>query len=147
MSFTPNRVELPITYQGTAYTLVFDMMMVARFEEATDKSFLGEMQGLVASKGAEDEDEAKRPPPKLSLMGQLLRAALGEHHPETTLAQAMQMVIDPDVAAMFNEGLGEAMPRAGDVAAEEAGTAAKGNAPKARPRAGKTSSSPQSKAG
>lgn len=150
---TPRRVVIPLTYQGFAMTMVFDMETVARYEIATAASFLDlvdRMQPLTP------EQIAAGVPPKRKVqtheMGSLLQAALAEHHPDVTRALAMQMLFDPAVQKLFGEGIGQSMPRNDDADRNAgAGGAAAGNRKARRASrsssAGKTgSSSPRKRA-
>jgi len=143
MSFTPRRVELAAEYLGQTYTLVFDMETVARYEEATDRSLIALLQGW--------QGDAVKAPPKLSDLGQILLAALGEHHPELTRSHAMEMIMDPGVQALFNEGLAASMPQPGDdgedTASPAAGPINRRARRAAKGSAGKTGSSSRSKPG
>lgn len=130
MSFTPRRAETTITYLGTAFTLVFDMETVARYEMATSRSFLEDVAALAQTNEKPDQDGGQIAPPakplQLTRLGELLLAALGEYHPELTRSHAMQMVLSPEVSEAFGNTLAGGMPQPGDVA-PEAGGAAAGN--------------------
>ena len=117
MAFTPRRVERSFSYAGGDYTLVFDMETVARYEEMTGKSVF---DMLTPRPGAM---------PQMSAMGAMLLAALAEHHPDLERRHAMEMLTDPAVQALFNEGLAGSMPQPGD-ASTGAGKTPPGNPPK-----------------
>lgn len=132
MKASPRRVNLAFTHEGQEFILVFDMETIARFEEATDLSIFDAVAGLVPGKS-----------PKLSVMGSLLQAALAEHHPDLTRADAMTLLTVPKVQALFAEGIASAMPQAADTDPDSAedGDTPPVNPPKAaskRGSAGKT---------
>lgn len=133
MAGSPRRVELAFDHEGQTFTLVFDMETIARFEDATDISVFDVVAGMGPGKM-----------PKLSVMGSLLQAALAEKHPDVSRTDAMGMFANPQVQALFAEGLASAMPKAGDTASKaEDGKTPTANPPKAgarkKPRAGKGS--------
>jgi hypothetical protein len=124
---SPRQTALAFDHEGERFTLVFDMETIARFEDATDQSIFEAVGALGSGK-----------PPKLSMMGALLQAALAEHHPEVTRGKAMAMLVIPEVQKLFAEGLAAAMPKAGDTGQPDAED---GDTPPANPptrkRAGK----------
>lgn len=117
---SPRRAELALDHGGQRFTLVFDMETIARFEDATDLSIFEAVQGMGGGRM-----------PKLSVMGALLQAALATHHPDVTRGDAMAMMVDPAVQALFAEGLTAAMPQAADTGADIQGD---GETPPANPR-------------
>jgi len=127
MPANPMNGALSFEHEGRRFTLVFDMEAIARFEESTDLSIFEAVQGLGTGR-----------PPKLSVLGALLQAALAANHPDVTRGDAMAMMVNPAVQALFAEGLSGAMPQTGD--AGEDGDTPPANPPKARPvrAAGKT---------
>jgi len=103
MTGSPASGALTFEHAGQPFTLVFDMEAIARFEDATNLSIFEAVQGLGTGR-----------PPKLSVLGALLQAALAAHHPGVTRAEAMAMMVNPQVQALFAEGLSAAMPQTGD---------------------------------
>jgi hypothetical protein len=115
MAFDLDVVERRITYRGQTFTAVFGMATIARFEIETGQSMpkvLSEGNGI-----------------PFYLLGELLRAALAEHHPDLTREHAMQLAASPDGQAALSSGLTSAMPQAGDTG--EDGEPASENPPKA----------------
>ncbi len=100
---SPAGGTLSFEHRGQQFTLAFDMEAIARFEETTDLSIFEAVQGLGTGR-----------PPKLSVLGALLQSALAAHHPEVTRADAMAMMVNPEVQALFADGLTGAMPQSGD---------------------------------
>lgn len=123
MAFTPRKVELPFDYQGETFTATFSWATIARFEEETGQSILDFAGRLAGGRSA----------PKLSDMAQFLLAALGPKHPELELDHAMELITQPQVQAIFAEGIAQAMPQPKDD--REAGAAASGNAGKVAAKA------------
>jgi hypothetical protein len=126
MTFTPRRAEATVSYLGHIFTLVFDMETVARYEEATGRSFLQDVAELAANQTDNDDPEQPRKPVQLRRIGELLLAALGECHPELTRKHAMQMALDPKINTAFGNTLSGGMPRPSDID-PEGGAAASGN--------------------
>jgi hypothetical protein len=117
MSFTPRKVELPFSYLGHDFTATFSWATIARFEEESGISVLDFAGGLADSRQA----------PKLSDMGKLLLAALGPQHPDLTLDHAMELITQPQVQAIFRNGIAQSMPHPGDTG--EAGGTPPANPP------------------
>jgi hypothetical protein len=124
MTFAPRRIELPFTYQGHAFTAVFNMATIARFEEDTGQSVIDFVTRLGGGGSA----------PRISDLGRLLLAALGEHHPDLTLEHAMELITQPQVQALFTKGIAAAMPQPGDIPGDgpEAGGTPAANPPKGK---------------
>ena len=131
---SPRETSLTVTHGGQEYTLVFDMETIARFEDATDLSIFEAMQGMNSGR-----------PPKLTVLGMLLKASLAAHHPDVTRAEAMAMMINPQVQTLFAQAMASAMPDPDDTGEDTAQPAAGPTNRRARRAAkacaGKTSTS------
>lgn len=117
MSFSPKTVERSFEYEGATFTVVFDWETFAAFEEATGLSVLDVMP-----------DGAKKP--MISRLARLMHHALMRNHPDLTLNHAGQMLSDPEVNALFMEGMGSSMPHGDDTEAGEDGDTPPANPPK-----------------
>lgn len=125
----PANVEKRFTFGGEDYVLVFDWEAIAIFEDETNSSIFDILAPLTGGS------------PKLSTMAMMLKAGLARHHPDLTRADAMAMLVDPEVQALFNSGVASMMPQAGDT--DDGAT--EGNRKASRkPRGGKRGAGKQS---
>jgi hypothetical protein len=131
----PETVEFEVEYDGRTWRAVVDEAAIAGFEDATDRSIV-EIAGVDGR------------PPKLSLLGAFLAAALSRYHPGLTREDGMRMLREPGVQEKLMGGAVEAMPQPGDIADADGDNGEAGGTPPADPpkkrragKGGKTASS------
>lgn len=90
-------------FEGESFTAVADHMMIVRYERFSGQSFAYMMLHL-------DRVNTIGEMPKLSELGYLVQAMLGEHHPEIGLDVAMKMGAHPEVLEHISVAMGAAMP-------------------------------------
>ena len=100
----PASVTFDIEYEGETLTGVVDEETFAIFEDTTDRS-ITEVGGVEGR------------PPKLTLLGAFLAAALTRRHADRkfTRIDGMRMVRDPGVLEKLLGGAAAAMPQVGDI--------------------------------
>lgn len=92
-------------FEGETYTAVADHMTIVRYERAADRSFAYVMLHL-------DRVNKIGEFPKISELGFLVQAMLGEHHPDVGLELAIRMATDANVIEKVSQAMGAAMPAA-----------------------------------
>jgi hypothetical protein len=96
--------EVGFAWGGADFTLRFDMGAIRSFEIATGQSIFDAFDHLQAA-------QEGRVRPRLSLLGDLVRAGLSAYHPDIDAETAMEMAIDPLVSEALIGSYVESMPR------------------------------------